>query len=61
MTTITWQKSSFSGGGDGANCVEIGAARGTLHLRESDTPTQALSPSPESLAALIRHIRTTTT
>jgi hypothetical protein len=56
-TTITWQKSSFSGGGDGANCVEVGMTRGTLRLRESDTPTQALSTSPESLAALIRHVR----
>ncbi|WP_190083632.1 DUF397 domain-containing protein [Streptomyces longisporoflavus] len=57
-TTITWQKSSFSGGGDGANCVEIGLAQSTIHLRESDTPDQVLSTSPESLAALIRHVRT---
>lgn len=57
-TTVTWQKSSFSGGGDGANCVEVGTARGTVHLRESDTPSQVLSTSPKGLAALIRHVGT---
>ncbi|WP_143663385.1 DUF397 domain-containing protein, partial [Streptomyces bobili] len=32
-----WQKSSFSGGGDGSNCLELTSTPTTLHLRESDT------------------------
>ncbi|GGV53271.1 hypothetical protein GCM10010277_50840 [Streptomyces longisporoflavus] len=55
---LAWQKSSLSGGGDGPNCVEVRAANGAMRLRESDAPTQALSTTPESLAALIRHIQT---
>ncbi|TJZ41466.1 DUF397 domain-containing protein [Streptomyces piniterrae] len=52
-----WQKSSFSGNGDAPNCVEIAAADGAVHLRESGDPVQALSATPAGLAALIRHIR----
>ncbi|MGW5864599.1 DUF397 domain-containing protein [Streptomyces sp. NPDC055239] len=57
-SAIEWQKSSFSGGGDGPNCVEVRAVNGTAHLRESDAPAQVLSPSPKGLAALILRIRT---
>ncbi|MFH8490642.1 DUF397 domain-containing protein [Streptomyces longisporoflavus] len=55
---IAWQKSSFSGGQDSSDCVELASAEGAIRLRESDAPTQALSTTPESLAALIRHIQT---
>lgn len=59
-TTTTWQKSSFSGGGDGANCIELSAQqqRGTVKLRESDAPYTELSTTPQSLAHLIRHVKT---
>ncbi|MEV0113339.1 DUF397 domain-containing protein [Streptomyces sp. NPDC050844] len=53
-TTITWQKSSFSGGGDGANCVELSATQSTVRLRESDAPAAELTTTPACLAALIR-------
>ncbi|MDX3531502.1 DUF397 domain-containing protein [Streptomyces sp. ID05-39B] len=40
-----WQKSSFSGGGDGNNCLELASTPTTLHLRESDT-RRSFSPPP---------------
>ncbi|MEU1512159.1 DUF397 domain-containing protein [Streptomyces sp. NPDC005811] len=58
MTTIdNWQKSSFSGSGDGNNCLELAATPTTLHLRESDTPHTVLTPTPTALAYLLAGIR----
>ncbi|WP_322746909.1 DUF397 domain-containing protein [Streptomyces tauricus] len=37
-TPDSWQKSSFSGGGDGNACVELATEAHTIRLRESDTP-----------------------
>jgi hypothetical protein len=54
---IQWQKSSFSNGNDGANCVEVAAAfEGGLLLRESDAPARILPLTPTTLAALLRRI-----
>ncbi|MER6013504.1 DUF397 domain-containing protein [Streptomyces bluensis] len=59
MTTIgNWQKSSFSGPGDGNACVELVATPHTIHLRESDTPTTELTTTTRPLAHLLRGIRT---
>ncbi|WP_079061775.1 DUF397 domain-containing protein [Streptomyces griseoruber] len=59
MTTIdNWQKSSFSGSGDGNNCLELGSTPTTLHVRESDTPTTVLTITPAALALLLEGIRT---
>ncbi|WP_447038168.1 DUF397 domain-containing protein [Streptomyces sp. DSM 118878] len=53
MSTLDWQKSSFSG--DQANCVYVAAdPLGRVHLQESDDPAAALTTTPEALAALIR-------
>ncbi|MFL1901894.1 DUF397 domain-containing protein [Streptomyces tauricus] len=39
MTTPdSWQKSSFSGGGDGNACVELATEAHTIRLRESAPP-----------------------
>lgn len=60
MTTPdTWQKSSFSGGGEGNACVELASTPTptTIHLRESDTPTTQLTTTPTPLAHLLRSIR----
>ncbi|WP_189325957.1 DUF397 domain-containing protein [Streptomyces flaveus] len=58
MTTPdTWQKSSFSGGGEGNACVELAATPTTIHLRESDTPTTQLTTAPTPLAHLLHSIR----
>ncbi|MBA2806778.1 DUF397 domain-containing protein [Streptomyces sp. KM273126] len=59
MTTLgSWQKSSFSGSGDGNNCIELTSTPAIIHLRESDTPTTELTTTPRPLAHLLRGIRT---
>ncbi|GAB2923130.1 DUF397 domain-containing protein [Streptomyces mayteni] len=52
-----WQKSSFSGGGDGNDCLELGGAPSALALRESDDPDVVLTTSPARLAALLGAVR----
>ncbi|WP_405861335.1 DUF397 domain-containing protein [Streptomyces sp. NBC_01515] len=54
-----WRKSSFSGGGDSDDCVEIAAAPDALHLRESDETGVAMTTARPQLAALITHLRRT--
>ncbi|MEU6555622.1 DUF397 domain-containing protein [Streptomyces sp. NPDC046915] len=56
-TPDNWQKSSFSGSGDGNACVEVAATSATLHLRESDEPATVLKTSTPPMAALIGHLR----
>ncbi|MFE1289512.1 DUF397 domain-containing protein [Streptomyces sp. NPDC058751] len=51
-----WQKSSFSGPGDGNECVELAQVEDTLLLRESDDPERILSVTPQGLAALLRRL-----
>lgn len=42
MTTPTqWQKSSFSGGGEGNDCVEIENSPTHIAIRDSKTPARA--------------------
>ncbi|MGX9888869.1 DUF397 domain-containing protein [Streptomyces sp. NPDC002276] len=53
---IQWQKSTFSSGSDGANCVEVAASEGGLLLRESDDPARILAVSSTGLAALLRRL-----
>ncbi|WP_369247875.1 DUF397 domain-containing protein [Streptomyces sp. R41] len=53
---IQWQKSSFSGPGDGNECVELAHGNGTLLLRESDEPARILPVSRDGLAALLERI-----
>ncbi|WP_460067765.1 DUF397 domain-containing protein [Streptomyces sp. YKOK-I1] len=54
---IQWQKSTYSGGADGNECVELAATDAALLLRESDTPTRTLPLTPTALAALLTHLR----
>lgn len=51
---LNWQKSSFSGGADGNECVEVAVARSTIRLRESDDPDRILPVTREGMTALIR-------
>ncbi|MFJ4829544.1 DUF397 domain-containing protein [Streptomyces sp. NPDC088747] len=51
-----WQKSSFSGGADGNECVELARGEATLLLRESDEPDRILPVSRDALAGLLRKI-----
>lgn len=53
-----WQKSSYSGGNDSSDCVELAAtADGAVLLRESDAPADVLAATPTALAALILGLR----
>jgi hypothetical protein len=53
MPRLSWQKSSFSGGGEG-ECVELAAtATGHIHLRESDRPGDIATSTPRALASLL--------
>ncbi|GHE74280.1 MULTISPECIES: DUF397 domain-containing protein [Streptomyces] len=57
-TQLIWQKSSYSGGGDGNACVELAAATpANLHLRESEQPDTRLTTTPLAVARLLHHIR----
>ncbi|MCX4409278.1 MULTISPECIES: DUF397 domain-containing protein [unclassified Streptomyces] len=67
MTTPAhWQKSSFSGGGEGNDCLELATTSTrtptptptTIHLRESDTPATHLTTTPTPLSHLLHHIKT---
>ncbi|MFE4701153.1 DUF397 domain-containing protein [Streptomyces sp. NPDC056738] len=55
-----WQKSSFSGGGEGNDCVELASTPDLVHLRESDTPGTRLSTDPGALVHLLNHIKNRT-
>ncbi|GAA3774696.1 DUF397 domain-containing protein [Streptomyces phyllanthi] len=54
---VDWQKSSFSSGGDAANCLEIASTQDTPLLRESDEPGTVIETTATGLAALIRWSR----
>ncbi|MDJ0344350.1 DUF397 domain-containing protein [Streptomyces sp. H10-C2] len=56
-SSITWQKSSFSGGAQGNDCVEIGISPTGLHLRESDSPDVVLTTTSAALGAFLRSIK----
>ncbi|PSM41820.1 DUF397 domain-containing protein [Streptomyces dioscori] len=56
-TPENWQKSSFSGGADGNNCVELANETRTIRLRESDDPSIELVTTPTSLTRLFQCIR----
>ncbi|WP_409239335.1 DUF397 domain-containing protein [Streptomyces sp. PA5.6] len=56
-THLKWQKSSFSGGGSGEDCIELATAPTAIHLRESDTPAMLLTTGPQQLRALLTAIR----
>jgi len=55
---VNWQKSSFSGGGEGNDCLELAATGAhSIHLRESDTPTTHITTAPVPLAHLLHGIK----
>lgn len=54
---VQWQKSSFSGGGDAANCLEVAVTPEALRLRESEEPGTVVETTGPGLAALIRALR----
>ena len=53
---IQWQKSTYSGGAAGNECVELAYSEGELLLRESDAPTRILPVTCTALAGLLHHL-----
>lgn len=45
-TPGNWQKSSYSGGGDGNNCVEIASRPGHVRIRDSKVPARTVLTFP---------------
>ncbi|MEW1826249.1 DUF397 domain-containing protein [Streptomyces sp. NPDC088196] len=41
-----WRKSSYSGGGDGNDCVEIANSRTHIAIRDSKAPTDRILTIP---------------
>ncbi|MEV6586537.1 DUF397 domain-containing protein [Streptomyces acidicola] len=57
MPQRTWQKSSFSGGGEGS-CVELAAtAPDRIQLRESDHPHEITTATPHALSNLLHTLK----
>ncbi len=58
MPRPTWQKSSFSTGGEG-NCVELATAvpATRVHLRESDRPCEIATAAPRALSWFLLAIK----
>ncbi|MEU5169926.1 DUF397 domain-containing protein [Streptomyces mutomycini] len=58
MSEPDWQRSSFCAGG-GNNCVEIATTReDRIALRESESPTVAISTNRAALRALVLRLKT---
>jgi hypothetical protein len=54
LTPDIWQKSSYSGGGEGNACVEISTRPTHIAIRDSKTPTRAtLSFLPGTFTAFL--------
>lgn len=53
---LTWQKSSFSGGG-GEQCVEIAENDSEILIREGDAPNTVAITSRSKFAAFIRGVK----
>ncbi|MFD7405536.1 DUF397 domain-containing protein [Streptomyces sp. NPDC059866] len=45
-TPDNWQKSSYSGSGDGNNCVEVATLPTHIAIRDSKNPTRATLTFP---------------
>ncbi|MBT2488216.1 DUF397 domain-containing protein [Streptomyces sp. ISL-96] len=57
LIALKWQKSTFSGGGSGEDCVELAESPTGVHLRESDEPARVLTTAPAGLRSLIAAIK----
>ncbi|MFJ6564864.1 DUF397 domain-containing protein [Streptomyces sp. NPDC091412] len=63
MTTpANWRKSSYSGGGEGNNCVEIANSPTHIAIRDSKTPTMATLTFPAgAFTAFVKALKSTGT
>lgn len=51
MARDNWRRSSYSGSGDGNNCVEVAHRGARISLRDSKTPAAATLTFPTSAFA----------
>ncbi|AYC38987.1 DUF397 domain-containing protein [Streptomyces griseorubiginosus] len=57
-TPVTWQKSSYSGGGEGNACVEIATHPTHIAIRDSKTPARATLTFPvEPFTAFLKALK----
>jgi len=57
-TPDIWQKSSYSGGGEGNACVEIATHPTHIAIRDSKTPTGAtLAFPPDTFTAFLEGLK----
>ncbi|MFW6695858.1 DUF397 domain-containing protein [Streptomyces sp. MAR4 CNX-425] len=56
-TDIRWQKSSFSSGGDGGQCIELAAIADNIVLRESDDPETVVTTNRHKLRAFLLGVK----
>ncbi|MCZ0209318.1 DUF397 domain-containing protein [Streptomyces sp. UMAF16] len=54
LTPGNWQKSSFSGGGQGDACVEVAHTHPHISIRDSKAPTRATLTFPAT--AFVRFV-----
>ncbi|KOV75785.1 MULTISPECIES: DUF397 domain-containing protein [unclassified Streptomyces] len=58
LTPGTWQKSSFSGGGQGDACVEVFNRRTHISVRDSKAPARATLTFPaRAFAAFVEALK----
>ncbi|MFI9724196.1 DUF397 domain-containing protein [Streptomyces sp. NPDC052396] len=55
--SISWQKSSHSGGGEDNSCIEVGGEAGDLAIRESADPKIVIKISSRQFLALALRIK----
>jgi hypothetical protein len=56
-TDIRWQKSSFSSGGDGGQCIELASVADGVLIRESDDPAAIVTTSRDKLRAFVLGVK----
>lgn len=56
-STVVWQKSSYSSGGEPENCIEVGRSAAVIVLRESSAPCAVLVTTTHRLGDLIRIVK----
>jgi hypothetical protein len=59
MATVShWKKSSYSGGGEGNDCVEVATTFARISIRDSKSPAEAILRFPtEAFASFIESLK----
>ncbi|MBP0461248.1 DUF397 domain-containing protein [Streptomyces montanisoli] len=56
VALLAWRRSSYSSSGDGNDCVEIAAAPGAVHVRDSkDVAGARLALAPRAWACFVAY------